>query len=59
MNFSYQEVMAVYNAPGATEQQKRELQPVIRQKRDNLLLKHRADEVQAVEAQRRPINDEQ
>jgi hypothetical protein len=42
--------MQVYNASGATEQQKRELQPIIRQKRDNLLLKHRGDEVRAVEA---------
>jgi hypothetical protein len=49
-NFSYQEVMQVYNASGATEQQKRELQPIIRQKRDNLILKHRGDEVRAVEA---------
>jgi hypothetical protein len=42
--------MQVYNASGATEQQKRELQPIIRQKRDNLLLKNRGDEVRAVEA---------
>jgi hypothetical protein len=50
-NFSYQEVMQVYNASGATEQQKNELRPIIRQKRDNLILKHRGDEVPAVEAQ--------
>jgi hypothetical protein len=43
--------MQVYNASGATEQQRAELRPIIRQKRDNLLLKHRGDEVQAVEAQ--------
>jgi serine/threonine protein kinase len=39
------------NASGATEQQRTELRPIIRQKRDNLLLKHRGDEVRAVEAQ--------
>jgi hypothetical protein len=50
-NFSYQEVMQVYNASGATEKQKAELRPIIRQKRNNLLLKHRGDEVRAVEAQ--------
>jgi hypothetical protein len=44
-------VLQVYNASGATEQQRAELRPIIRQKRDNLLLKHRGDEVQAVEAQ--------
>ncbi len=47
--FSYSEVLRVYDAPGATEEQKRELDPVLREKRRNLILKGRRDDVENAE----------
>jgi hypothetical protein len=48
--FSYGQVMEVYNAPGATPEQKEEIEPILRRKRRDLLHLHRAAEVEQVEA---------